>query len=359
MRWFNPLLAACKICIRNMQYSRRASAAALFSKFRYNKGMPAATPIPTLHIRPVDVRRDISAIADLIDVCFAPFMDADGQEYLRHLRRAAEDPSLQRWVDGPNERVSLPLSGYVWEENGRIVGNLSLIPFYRRGVWRTMIANVAVHPDFRRRKIARQLTLKALEHIREHRVPEAWLQVRVDNPAAQALYLSLGFQERSRRATWELYHNDAPMPSLALVEVNRRGSKDWLAQSAWLERIYPPEVAWNLGFAADNMAPSLWKTAWRWIENDILDHWRACKFDETLGFVTWEAPAHTAGAVWLAPNPTCEDEAMLALLAILRQYIPVRRPISLNYPAGLAASAFQQAGFTLLNTLIWMSVDII
>lgn len=253
----------------------------------------------------------------------------------------------------------MPLSGYVWEENRRIVGNLSLIPFYRHGVWRTMIANVAVHPDYRRHGVARALTLKALEHIRTHRVPEAWLQVREDNPPAQALYLSLGFKERCRRSTWELYHNDAPMPSLALVEVARRSASDWQRQSAWLERIYPPEVAWNLGFASQNLNPSLWKAVWRWMENDTLDHWRARKFEDTLGFVTWEAPAHTQGAVWLAPNPACEDEAMLALLSILRLYIPLRRPISLNYPAGQAETAFRQAGFNLLNTLIWMSVDII
>ncbi len=307
-------------------------------------------------IRPVDVNRDLTPIADLIELCFAPHMDEDGRDYIRHIRRAAEDSGLRRTVTGPNERISLPIAGYVWEEDGRIIGNLSLIPFYRQGQWRTMIANVAVHPDQRRRGLGRALTQRALQHIREHRVSEAWLQVRADNPPAHALYLSLGFKERCRRATWELYNNDAPMPSLALVEVSGRKSRDWVQQSAWLRRIYPPEVAWNLGFEAERLRPDFFLSFSRWMESNTLDHWRARKWGDTLGFVTWEAPAHAQGAIWLAPNPVYEEEALLALLAMLRQYIPARRPISLNYPAGQAAGAFTQTGFTLLNTLIWMSV---
>ena len=65
---------------------------------------------------------------------------------------------------------------------GRIVGNLSLIPFVRRGHVVYLIANVAVHPDYRRRGIARQLTQTALDYLRQRGVSSAWLQVRDDNP---------------------------------------------------------------------------------------------------------------------------------------------------------------------------------
>src|SRR5512146_712390 len=82
-------------------------------------------------IRPVDPRRDLNAIADLIELCFADQMDDDGRDYLRHIRRAAREPNLQRWMPGANERVSSPLFGYVWEETGQVIGNLTLIPFYR------------------------------------------------------------------------------------------------------------------------------------------------------------------------------------------------------------------------------------
>ena len=113
---------------------------------------------------------------------------------------------------------------------------------------------------------------------------------------------------------------------------------------------------WNLGFEAGRFKPDLLQSFSRWMEGHTLTHWRAEKWDELLGFVTWEAPAHAQGAIWLAPNPQNEEEAMLALLASVRQYIPTRRTISLNVPSSLAAGAFTSAGFTLLNTLIWMSV---
>lgn len=310
------------------------------------------------HIRPVDTNRDLAAIADLIEICFAPTMDEDGRDYIRHIRRAAEDPTLRRWASGPNERVSLPISGYVWEDFGHVIGNMSLIPFYRQGRWRTMIANVAVHPDYRRCGIARALTVKGIEHIQEHDVKEAWLQVRDDNPPALALYQSLGFKERCRRTTWELPRNQISTPSLALVDVSKRHPRDWSIHREWLERIYPPEVAWNLDLDINRLRPSptLWLS--RWLDSHTLNHWCARKLGDTLGFVTWEAPAHAQGSIWLAPNPQLEHESLLALLSITGQYIPTRRPISINYPAGQATGAFTQAGFSWLNTLIWMSLDL-
>ena len=44
------------------------------------------------------------------------------------------------------EIASLPLTGYVWEQDGRIVGNASLIPFRDNGKRIFLIANVATHP---------------------------------------------------------------------------------------------------------------------------------------------------------------------------------------------------------------------
>lgn len=41
------------------------------------------------HIRPLNVLRDLSAVADLIELCFSPTMDHDGQRYLSDMRRAS------------------------------------------------------------------------------------------------------------------------------------------------------------------------------------------------------------------------------------------------------------------------------
>ncbi|NMC17549.1 MAG: hypothetical protein GYA38_04030, partial [Chloroflexi bacterium] len=40
-------------------------------------------------IRPIEIQRDLPAIADLIETAFAEQMDDEGRDYLRHLRHIA------------------------------------------------------------------------------------------------------------------------------------------------------------------------------------------------------------------------------------------------------------------------------
>jgi hypothetical protein len=84
-------------------------------------------------MRPMSMFRDLSAVADLIELCFADAMDRDGQRYIADMRRASHDNSFLKWASNMTETASLPLTGFVWEENGRIIGNASLIPFRDTG----------------------------------------------------------------------------------------------------------------------------------------------------------------------------------------------------------------------------------
>jgi ribosomal protein S18 acetylase RimI-like enzyme len=154
------------------------------------------------NLRPLSVLRDLPAVADLIEMCFSSTMDNDGKRYLQDMRRAGSDNSFLKWANRAAESTSLPLTGYIWEENGKIVGNASLVPFRHNSQRIYLIANVAVHPDHRRRGIARALTERALQHAREKKVNNIWLHVRDDNPGAIHLYQKLGFIERARRTSW-------------------------------------------------------------------------------------------------------------------------------------------------------------
>lgn len=309
-------------------------------------------------IRRVDPRRDLIPIADLIELCFINQMDDDGRDYLRHIRRSARDITLQRWVKGANEQVSVPLFGYVWEENNQIVGNLTLIPFFREGKWRYLIANVATHPDYRGRGIARQLTQRGIQHVQECGASAVWLQVREDNGVAHQLYVHLGFLERARRTTWGL--SDSPPPLLPLngYEVTWRRSSDWKDQSSWLQRTYPPEVAWNLNFNAERFAPGLMRSFSRFMNNERQEQWAIRLGSNLVGVAIRDAASFNAETVWVAPNPACEDQALTALLTILRQHVSTPRPLAINYPANRGASAFRRTGFDLQNTLIWMEINL-
>src|SRR6185503_17019016 len=155
------------------------------------------------HVRSLNVLRDLPHVADLIELCFSSTMDNDGQRYVNDMRRAGRDDGFLRWADHMAETTSLPLTGYVWEENSKIIGNASLIPFRDHGKRIYLVANVATHPDYRRRGIGRALTQRVMKQARDKNASAIWLHVRDDNPGAILLYRELGFQEIARRTTWQ------------------------------------------------------------------------------------------------------------------------------------------------------------
>jgi ribosomal protein S18 acetylase RimI-like enzyme len=321
--------------------------------------MTSAILVDTSHIRLLDVRRDLPDVADLIELCFANNMDTEGRDYIRYIRRAAHNRSLIRWVPGAAERVSIPLHGYVWIEYNRIIGNLTLIPFFFNGKWIYLIANVAVHPDYRRQGIARQLTLQALDHIQAHQVSEAWLQVRDDNPAAHNLYLSLGFKEQARRSTWQTSPDALPLEPNPIhqVTISRRHTSDWHQQVRWLEETYPPEVSWNLSFDWHRLRPGLLRSLAAWINGEHFIHWTAHIHNKMIGTATWEPGRSLTDLIWLGVDPAWEDTAILSLLDYIRRTNLSHPFLTINYPAGRGDESFLKAGFSKVNTLIWMNIN--
>ena len=56
------------------------------------------------------------------------------------------------------------------------------------------ILNLAVHPEFRRRGIARELINKVIRHFHQKGAKSVILEVRINNKSAQNLYSKLGFR---------------------------------------------------------------------------------------------------------------------------------------------------------------------
>jgi ribosomal protein S18 acetylase RimI-like enzyme len=87
------------------------------------------------------------------------------------------------------------LRGYVWEEDGRIVG-ASIVQ--RRGstdVW--VVGTVGVLPGYRRRGLARKLLTAALELMRERGATKVTLGVIDGNLPAYTLYKDMRFERYS------------------------------------------------------------------------------------------------------------------------------------------------------------------
>src|SRR6185503_13701795 len=194
------------------------------------------------HLRPLNVLRDLSAVADLIELCFSPTIDNDGQRYLSDMRRASRDDSFLHWASRMTETASMPLMGYVWEQDGRIIGNASLIPFRDKGKRIYLIANVATHPDYRRRGIGRALTERVMKQARDKKASAIWLHVRDDNPGAIKLYQDLGFQEIARRTTWQATPNPRLFYPDTDIKITSRQPRFWSLQQEWLRRLYPDDL---------------------------------------------------------------------------------------------------------------------
>jgi ribosomal protein S18 acetylase RimI-like enzyme len=305
-------------------------------------------------IRPLDTHRDLAQAADLIELCFSATMDDDGRSYLRQIRGAGEDHNQVSWVPGAGERISVPLYGYVWEENGRIVGNLSLIPFMDGLKWIYLIANVAVHPAYRGQGIGRILTERALEHIQE-REAAAWLQVRDDNDIAQNLYRSLGFIEKARRTNWRYKPGNAAgtPPISPEVVIQNRSSTIWKDQKFWLNQAYPPEIGWYLSFNKKRYGPSLWQTFIRFVGGNDMRHWSGYLNNRLIGVVTWE-PGRSVDVIWLGLDIKYEDVAIQALVTYLCNTLCNRPGFIINYPANRGKQALRKVSFVEQNTLIWM-----
>lgn len=247
------------------------------------------------------------------------------------------------------------MSGFVWEENGSLVGNLSLIPFSQRGRRMYLIANVAVHPDHRRRGIARALTCATLQHLQRGEFDLPWLQVRDDNPSALELYQSLGFHEQFRRTTW---HNDsqafAISPIQGTLSITPLRAGDRKAQQHLLERSYPSELAWHLPFRITDLRPDLFGFLLRLFSGVFVRQYAAREDGRLVGVLAWQATYGNYNALWLGTQPEFEETAAGALVGFARQNYGIRRPLALEYPAGTAVKALQENGFYAHQTLIWM-----
>ena len=315
-----------------------------------------AYPPPEKHLRPLNSRRDLGQVADLVELCFAENLSVDGQHYLRRMRQIAKNQSGS-WFD----LAPLPFTsaeGFVWEDNGTIVGNISLIPFIKRGRPLYLIANVAVHPDYRRQGIARALTEAALEQARKRHAHSAWLQVRDDNPSAVELYESTGFTERARRTTWLRKPGNPKSEPATGVRITQRKSAHWKKQHEWLRRNYPDEIAWYWPVSRLAFRPGLLGAVNRFFSEVHLRHWSVVRHGQWMGTLTWRATGAHADQLWLAAPPEHEAAVLQTLLPYIHWRGRSQRPLSLDYPAGRAADALQQAGFRAEHTLIWMEADV-
>jgi len=308
------------------------------------------------NLRPLNILRDLPRVADLIELCFADNMDSDGRSYVQQMRHASGDTSFKRWASTAIETASMPLSGFVWEQDGRIVGNASLVPFRHKGRRIYLIANIATHPDYRRKGIARALTERTMQHARQRGANEVWLHVRADNPGAVQMYADLGFVDRAHRTTWRIKTDSHLSSTSSLPAVTKRHARFWPQQITWLNQLHPEELAWYRSLNWNSLKPGLWNWLYRAFVEFDLRQWAVQKDGQLQGVLAWMPMLHSA-PLWLACDPDADPEAITALLVSAHRELRYHQTLRLEHPAGLQEAAIQAAGFDMARTLIWMRAE--
>ena len=151
----------------------------------------------TTGLRPFSSIRDLPAVTLLLAREFSSELQVESATMARLLNwvnrlpvLAWAWPGLDAWFDGG-------MAGFVWVENGRVVGNANVTPLSRGGLdW--VVSNVVVDGPFRRRGIGRRLVEACLEHVLLQGGRRALLQVWEGNLPAVQLYGGLGFRVAGR-----------------------------------------------------------------------------------------------------------------------------------------------------------------
>ncbi|MCK6579222.1 MAG: GNAT family N-acetyltransferase [Anaerolineae bacterium] len=322
--------------------------------------------------RPVNLRTDLGALADLIELAFADTMDSSGRAAIREMRALGSMGIARSLVMGLNEMAEGIGLGYVWVEDGQIVGNASIYPAHLpRGAPRTwIIANVAVHPEFRGRRIARALMESCLGAIRARSQtphPTAILQVVDPNPVALHLYERLGFIADGRFTHWRRSAAARAMPygdESPPVTITRRRAGEWRAEYALALRARP-DAAGGVGWLRPTL-PSLFRQS---LLSRISDLFSLRSLERLIIRGEGQDSGQIRASLWIESGFTssstqltllCDPDTSAlygeALLRLATARYRLRANLTLEHPADddVINALLKQYGFTPQRTLMHM-----
>ncbi|HID33028.1 MAG TPA: GNAT family N-acetyltransferase [Anaerolineae bacterium] len=313
--------------------------------------------------RPLDIRRDLKQVVALIEEAFGSELDAAGWAALRELRMTAVLGPLLGLLLPPGQRLNDILNGFVWVEDGEIVGNVTVqrIPQFPS---RYIIANVAVKRSYRGRGIASELMRMTLDYIAAQSGAWAMLQVREDNEIARGMYQRLGFAEimtEYRLCAQTLPHTLASsLPGEARLRPLDDG--DWQDVRYLLNRALPQAARWWLptraaGFRR-NTSSGIRRRLSRWFGVGHKMRWGLFFDAELMGVLDVDVLVYNEHRIDLLLHPGLREGWSKPLLALALRYLQPypHRPINailFDYQQP-AIEALREFGFKPFVTLVNM-----
>ncbi len=317
-------------------------------------------------IRPFDIGRDLRPVAELIAEAFASELDQRGNAALREMRVMSHMGGFLKLLNRTTGDFNDVFNGYVWEEEGRLVGNVTVQKSDRYGN-RWQIANVAVAPAYRGRGIARKLMDQALDHIDDMGGRWAVLQVYQRNTSARHLYEALDFEYLGGLADLRLA---IVPPHRILTEFNPELQHFYGFSAQHWQELYElanfqlsSQAQWWRGVRRSDFQESIDQQFGEWFSRTIgrRNVYRRCiqaarRFEAALILTAQRWSGEHQLKLWVRPDHYGQvEEAMMQwVLKTLDDYprLPVTLELSTLHEAGMEAA--RRHGFEVVRSLMTM-----
>lgn len=309
-------------------------------------------------VRPINLNKDLSQVVRLLEQVFGESV-RDGQQIFNPGGLA--DSASFLWRLNINMQRLSP--GFVWEEDGRIVGNVTLLPSQPAG--RYLVANVAVHPDYRRQGIARLLMAETVDAVKSRGGQAVFLQVDKENGAAVTLYQQMGFQSLGHMSHWQsspsrlrlLRGPDGAIPPGP--PIRPLPGKRWQEAYELDRQCVPATLDWPDVLADDIYKRSWWQRLADFLNGRYAETWSTLDTQNRLSglasvYGEWGRPHQLVIRI----HPSCRGQLERPLLAkLIRRldYLPQRR-IRIDHPDNdeTMSQLLREANFSIKRNLTHM-----
>lgn len=280
--------------------------------------------------RPININKDIPQVIKLLELCFGSAIQGDGHRIFT-TDQLVQSPAFIWRISPAAAKLAM---GFVWEEDGRIVGNVTVLNSSVLG--RYLVVNVAVHPDFRRRHIARNLMEAVKRLVDKKNGHEILLQVVSTNKAALNLYERLEYTNLGSVTGWS--SNVARIRRLPLdepaPEIRELKSSEWQAAYELDTLALDPDLNWP-----DPPEATMYRQNWmhkflNFINGRQIETWSMHHDGQLTGLASvvseWGRTHH--GSIRVHPQWRGQlERPLLAKLIRRLSYLP-RRNIRIYHP---------------------------
>lgn len=313
-------------------------------------------------LRRIQMKHDLMQVADLLEIAFQSELQMGGQSLIRELRILSRSGPFLWLLAGLDRAVQGLINGYVWAIDEQIVGNVSMYPSPVDDSW--IIANVAVHPVYRRRGIARELMEAALQDAERRRVKKLYLQVAANNDGAHRLYEQLGFKALRTFTRWRRRpYLGMPEPLVQMPRIHFRSRGEWQAQLQLAELVRPNSrggIGWLQPTRASFFRKPWWQNLTSFLDFNQTYHW-VIRDDTDRHLLSTMRIMLGIGQVYargdLLTDPTAQGQLEKPMINYAVRFLKDRnKGLYIEHPSDdmKANMVFKEYGFQALHELVHM-----